>query len=209
VSINWAEDQLKVAGNYKNHTNILKSGGIMRNLLIIMLTVVICLFGNLSAQGLYIGAGIGNTFYGADFSEIEEQAKDISENSTGYKFFAGFNTPSIFGIEGGYRNFGTVDTNIGDFKFESQTTGWDVYGMAHFEVLMILDLFAKAGVLFWKTESGLVEDVLESDTGTAFAWGLGAGVTLGPIGVRLEWENFHVDDPKTLSAVMLGATFGF
>jgi hypothetical protein len=134
---------------------------------------------------------------------------DISENSTGYKFFAGFNSPSIFGVEGGYRNFGTVDTNIDGLQFESQTTGWDVYGMAHFEVIKILDLFAKAGVLFWSSESKLVEDIIGDETGTAFSWGLGAGVSLGPIGVRLEWENFHVKDPVTLSAVMLSATMGF
>ena len=182
----------------------------MRNVIVIIMAILICSFGSLSAQGLYVDAGIGNSFYGGDFSEIEEQAGDISENSTGYKFFAGFNTPSIFGIEGGYRNFGTVDTNIGDYTFESQTTGWDVYGMAHFEVLMILDLFAKAGVLFWSTESKIVQAALDDKaTGTAFSWGLGAGVTLGPIGVRLEWENFQVDDPETLSAVMLSATMGF
>jgi opacity protein-like surface antigen len=178
----------------------------MRNLMIIVLAFVICTFGSLSAQGLYIGAGIGNSFFG---TEIEAQVKDISENSTGYKFFAGFNTPTIFGIEGGYRNFGTVSTEIEGFSFESQTTGWDVYGMAHFEVLMILDLFAKAGVLFWSSESKLVETVIGDESGTAFSWGLGAGVSLGPIGVRLEWENFQIEDPATLSAVTLSATFGF
>ena len=181
----------------------------MRNFVIISMAVLVCSFGSLSAQGLYLGAGIGNSFYGGEYTDIEDQVNDISENSTGYKFFAGFNTPSIFGVEGGYRNFGTVDTNIGDFKFESQTTGWDVYGMAHFEVLMILDLFAKAGVLFWKTESKWVEEVIGDESGTAFSWGLGAGVSLGPIGVRLEWENFQVKDPESLSAVMLSATFGF
>ena len=109
----------------------------MRNLMIVVIALVIFSFGTLFAQGFYIGAGIGNSFNG---TEIEAQVEDISENSTGYKFFAGFNTPTIFGIEGGYRNFGTVDTEIEGFSFESQTTGWDVYGMAHFEVLMILDL---------------------------------------------------------------------
>lgn len=181
----------------------------MRNLVIVIMALVVCSFGPLSAQGLYIGAGIGNSFFGGEYTDIEDQVNDISENSTGYKFFAGFNTPTILGIEGGYRNFGTVDTNIEGFSFESQTTGWDVYAMGHFEVLMIVDLFAKAGVLFWKTESSLVQQALEDQSGTAFSWGLGAGVSLGPIGVRLEWENFQVDDPETLSAVMLSATFGF
>jgi opacity protein-like surface antigen len=171
---------------------------------------MICIAGlsSVSAQGLYVGAGIGNTFFGAE-TEIGEQVKDISENSTGYKFFAGFKTPTIFGIEGGYRNFGTVDTNIGDLQFESQTKGWDVYGMAHFEVLKILDLFAKAGVLFWNSESKLVGQLLGENSGTDFSWGLGAGVSLGPIGVRLEYENFQIENLEALSAVMLSATFGF
>lgn len=180
----------------------------MRNLMIVVIALVIFSFGTLSAQGFYIGAGIGNSFYGTEFSDLDEQIKELDENATGYKFFAGFSSPTIFGIEGGYRSFGTVETNIDGFTFESKTTGWDVYGMGHFEVLMILDLFAKAGVLFWDTESKLVESVL-GENGTAFAWGLGAGVSIGPIGVRLEWENFHIDDPATLSALTLGATFGF
>jgi opacity protein-like surface antigen len=180
----------------------------MRYLLVIFTLICIVSISSLSAQGLYLGAGIGNSFFGAQ-AEIEEQIKDISENSTGYKFFAGFNTPTIFGIEGGYRNFGTVDTNIGDLQFESQTTGWDVYGMAHFEVLKILDLFAKAGVLFWSSESKLVGTIIGDESGTAFSWGLGAGVSLGPIGVRLEYENFQVENLEALSAVMLSATFGF
>ena len=177
----------------------------MRNFMIVVLALLICSFGTLSAQGLYLGAGIGNSFYGSD---IEGQVEDISENSTGYKFFAGFSTPTIFAIEGGYRNFGTIEATDLEVTIESKTTGWDVYGMAHFEVLMILDLFAKAGVLFWDTESKILEDAF-GDSGTAFAWGLGAGVSLGPIGLRLEWENFQIKDPATLSAVTLSATFGF
>ena len=180
----------------------------MRNVLVIFIVILLGSIGSLSAQGFYIGAGIGNSFYGSE-AAIGQQVQDISENSTGYKFFGGFNTPSIFGIEGGYRNFGTVDTDIEGLSFESQTTGWDVYGMAHFEVLMILDLFAKAGVLFWSSESKLVGDIVGDDSGTAFSWGLGAGVSLGPIGVRLEYENFQIKDPVSLSAVMLSATFGF
>ena len=39
----------------------------MRNLMIVGLALVICCIGSLSAQGLYIGAGIGNTFFGSVF----------------------------------------------------------------------------------------------------------------------------------------------
>ena len=178
----------------------------MRTLLFGVLAVLIFSFAPVYAQGFYIGAGIGNTFVATEFQDLENQTKELSENSTGYKFFAGFNTPTIFGVEGGYRNLGTV--TISEFEFESETKGWDVYGMGRFQILNIVDLFAKAGVFFWKTESNLVETVV-GKTGTDFAWGLGAGVHLGPIGVRLEYENFKVEDPLTLSMLTLSATFGF
>jgi hypothetical protein len=80
--------------------------------------------------------------------------------------------------------------------------------MGRLQIFNLIDLFAKAGAFFWKTENTLLEQTL-GETGTAFAWGLGAGVHLGPIGVRIEWENFQVADPETLSMLSLGATFGF
>ncbi len=178
----------------------------MRNFMIVVLALVICSFGSLSAQGFYIGAGIGNTFYG--LTDLTEEVKELDENATGYKFFGGFTTPTIFSIEGGYRNFGTIEATELNLTIESQTTGWDVYGMAHFEVLAILDLFAKAGMMFWKTESTILEETF-GKSGSGFAWGLGAGVGLGPIGVRLEWENFNIEDPVTISMLTLSATFGF
>jgi len=178
----------------------------MRNLMIVLSALIVFSFNTLSAQGLYIGAGIGNTFYGE--LKIEDQVKELNENSTGYKIFAGFSTPTIFSIEGGYRNFGTITATDLDVSIESKTTGWDVYGMAHFEVLLILDLFAKAGMLFWKTENTTLEKSFGKD-GSDFAWGLGAGVGLGPIGVRLEWENFTIKDPVTISMLTLSATWGF
>jgi hypothetical protein len=180
----------------------------MRTLMIIFLSFFVLSLGNLFAQGIYIGASIGNTYYGAEFEDIGDEVKNISENSTGYKFYGGFSSESFFQIEGGYRNLGTVKTNIDSYTFESETKGWDVYGMGRFQIFSLIDLFAKAGAFFWKSEAVLVQQTL-GDSGTAFAWGLGAGVHFGPIGVRLEWENFQVTDPESLSMLSLGATFGF
>jgi OOP family OmpA-OmpF porin len=180
----------------------------MRFTTVLLAIILVFSLGTVHAQGIYIGASIGNTFFGSEFN-LENEVKDINENSTGYKFFGGFSSDSFFQLEGGYRNLGTVKTDIEGFSIESKTSGWDVYGMGRLQVLNLIDLFAKAGAFFWKTESGIVQQALGEDSGTAFAWGLGAGVHLGPIGVRLEWENFQVDDPATLSMLSLGATFGF
>jgi len=180
----------------------------MKVLLTILSVLLVFSLGSSFAQGIYIGASIGNSFYGDKF-DLGNEVKEINENSTGYKFFGGFSSKSFFQIEGGFRNLGTVKTDIEGYSVESKTSGWDVYGMGRLQVLNLIDLFAKAGAFFWKTESGIVSQVLGEDSGTAFAWGLGAGVHLGPIGVRLEWENFQIQDPATLSMLSLGATFGF
>jgi len=181
----------------------------MRLVVTTLAMLLVLSLGTVFAQGIYIGASIGNTFFGSEF-DLEDEVKDISENSTGYKFFGGFSSDSFFQLEGGYRNLGTVKVEVPGFSttFESETTGWDVYGMGRFQIFNLIDLFAKAGAFFWKTESAFVGQTV-GESGTAFAWGLGAGVHLGPIGVRLEWENFQVADPETLSMLSLGATFGF
>jgi hypothetical protein len=179
----------------------------MRKLIIAVMTLVFFSFGTLPAQDFYLGGGIGNTFYATEL-DLGAQAKKLDENATGYKFFAGISLPSVLAIEGGYRHFGTIEATELNVSIESQTTGWDVYGMAHFEVLLILDVFAKAGMVFWKTENKLIAGTFD-DTGSGFAWGVGAGVGLGPIGVRLEFENFKIQDPVTISMLTLSATYGF
>lgn len=150
----------------------------------------------------YGGAAIGNSWYNHD-PEIQD-IEEISENSTGWKIFGGFAGKSLFALEGGYRDFGTVEVDgLNGAKFESGTTGWDVAGMLRLKVA-ILDIFGKAGAFFWSTEGEAMDE-----SGTAFLWGLGAGVRLGPVGVRLEWESVEVDNPNNLSMLSLGATLGF
>ncbi len=178
----------------------------MRTVIYIILIFVMSSMGIVQAQGWYLGAGIGNSFIATEIEDVENQAKNLNENATGYKFFAGLTTPTILGIEGGYRNLGTL--TVSDYEFETKTTGWDVYGIGRFKILAIVDLFAKAGMFFWKSESVLVGNIF-GESGSDFAWGIGAGVHLGPLGVRLEWENFQVKDPVSISMLSLSATYGF
>ena len=178
----------------------------MRTVIYIILIFVMSSIGIVQAQGWYLGAGIGNSFFATEVEAVENEVKKLDEHATGYKFFAGLTTPTILGIEGGYRSLGKV--TVSNYEFESKITGWDVYGMGRFEILAIVDLFAKAGMFFWKSESVLVGNVF-GESGSDFAWGIGAGVHLGPLGVRLEWENFQVQDPVTISMLSLSATYGF
>ena len=150
----------------------------------------------------YGGAAIGNSWYNhvPETSDVQE----ISENSTGWKIFGGFSSESIFGLEGGYRDLGKIETDVTNVgTFDSKTTGWDVEAVAHLK-LSIIDIFGKAGAFFWDTSGNYIDE-----SGTSFLWGLGAGVTLGPIGLRLEWESMEVSNPDNLTMLSLGATLGF
>jgi len=160
-----------------------------------------------SAQGLYLGAGIGNTFFSSEIQDAIDQAQEISENSTAWKIFAGYHLTDFLNIEGGYRSFGSISSDIGSEVFESKTTGWDVEAMGRFQIAVI-DIFAKAGVVFWSHDFSYLGESSD-ETGSDFLWGLGVGAHFGPIGARVEWESVVVSGPDNLSMVSLSATFGF
>lgn len=160
-----------------------------------------------AAGTMHVGAGIGNTFFSSDYKDALDQVKEIDENSTAWKIFGGFSSDSFFGLEGGYRDFGKVETTVDGGSFSSKTTGWDIEALGRLQIA-IVDIFGKAGMMFWSTDTTLLGAPAE-DSGTGFFWGLGAGVHLGAIGVRLEWESLEGGDMDSLSMVSLGATLGF
>ena len=172
-------------------------------------TILIFVFITTSAlaQGFYLGAGIGNTFYSSEVQDAVNQAQEISENSTAWKIFAGYHLGDFIGIEGGYRSFGTISSDISNTTYESKTAGWDVEALGLYQI-SIIDLFGKAGAMFSSTDESVSGESTD-DTSTNFLWGLGVGAHFGPVGARLEWESIVVDGPTNLSMVSLSGTFGF
>ena len=104
------------------------------------------------AQGIYLGAGIGNTFFSSDIEDALDEVKEISENSTAWKIFAGYHLTDFLNIEGGYRSFGKISTTISSSVFESKTTGLDIEAVGRLKIV-IIDLFAKAGAMFWSNKT--------------------------------------------------------
>jgi predicted membrane protein len=167
----------------------------------------------MSAFGtMYVGASLGNAWQSAstDADEIFKEIGNIDENSTGWKIFGGFRSESFFGLEGGYRDLGEIESKNSGNTFKTSTDGWDVEAIGLVR-LSVIRIFGKAGAFFWNTDRTYITTTTEEDkkSGTSFMWGLGAGVTLGPIGVRLEWESMEVDSMDNLSMLSLGASLGF
>lgn len=158
------------------------------------------------AQGPYAGGGVGRTLFGTEVKGLIGQVRTIDEGATSWKVFGGA-ASRFAGIEGGYRDFGTVKTDFAGVNFESGTTAWDAAGFVRLRV-PILDVFAKAGAMWWSRNSRL-GSVTEDSKGTDFFWGVGAGLHFGPLGVRVEWEQLEIGSPDTLSMVSVSGTIGF
>jgi hypothetical protein len=177
-----------------------------------LIILLLPLFSFAGSSGLYLGAGVGPSYVNTSISDINtDKELELKDSNYGYKFFGGVRGSGFLGVETGYRDFGKVQTDVENVTLSSKTTGWDVYVLGRVEIL-IIDLFAKAGGLFWKTDSeayNAADNKSLNYNGTAFAWGFGAGIHFGKLGVRLEWENFQVEHPENLSALTLGLTYGF
>jgi len=182
-------------------------GGYMNKIILTFVLFIMLLTADVFAQGIYLGAGIGNTFFSSEVSDAVNQAKEISENSTAWKIFAGYHLTNFLNIEGGYRSFGSTKSDVLNGVYESKTDGWDIEALGKFQIL-IVDIFGKAGVMFQSTDVTFLGQS-SGETSSDFLWGLGAGVHLGPAGVRLEWERIEVSGPDNLSMVSLSATIGF
>ena len=183
-------------------------GGEMRQTIFTTVCAIVILFASTSfSEGFYVGAGIGNTFFSSEVQDALDQSREISENSTAWKIFGGYHLTSFLNVEGGYRSFGNVSSEISSDLFEIKTTGWDIEAQGHLKII-IIDLFAEAGIMFWSSDVTFIGQNL-NESGNDFFWGIGVGAHLGPIGARLEWESVEIGGPDNLSMVSLCATLGF
>jgi hypothetical protein len=180
----------------------------MRHKIFITACAVFILFTmDVFSEGFYVGAGIGNTFFSSEVQDAIDQSREISENSTAWKIFGGYHLTSFLNVEGGYRSFGNISSEISSDLFEIKTTGWDIEAQGQLKII-IVDLFAEAGIMFWSSDVTFLGQSLD-ESGNDFIWGIGVGAHLGPIGARLEWESVEIGGPDNLSMVSLSATLGF
>ncbi len=152
--------------------------------------------------GFYLGAGVGSASFKDDL-EIDS----IDDSDVGFKLFAGYQMAPYLAVEGGYRDFGKAETGQGSSRVEIATKGWDIYGLA-MAPFGLVDLFAKAGVVFWDTDS-TAAGITIGDDGSDFAWGVGGHLNFGRFGLRLEYESFELDRPNELWMVSLSGVFRF
>ncbi|UCF65761.1 MAG: hypothetical protein JSW33_07995, partial [bacterium] len=141
----------------------------MRHAILIMACVILILIAtNVFSEGFYVGAGIGNTFFSSEVQDALDQAREISDNSTAWKIFGGFHLTNFLNLEGGYRSFGNISSEISSDLFEIKTTGWDIEAQGQLKIIVV-DLFAEAGIMFWSSDVTFLGRSLDV-SGNDFFW---------------------------------------
>lgn len=158
----------------------------------------LALSGNAAAtdNGFYLGLGLGQSSINADFDGAEG-GFSFDADDLGYKAFAGWNFAILelvtLGVEVGYVDFGKPDDNGVDVD----ANGFDAFGLAGVQ-LGPIQVFGKVGVIAWDADGSDGPDSV-SDDGTDLAYGIGAGLQFGSLGVRAEYELFDIDGSEDVS----------
>ena len=167
---------------------------------ILYMIILFGIFSSVYAQeNLYFGGSIGSSFLnhtlGSAIDDAHIDNAEIDENNFAWKAYLGYKFGNNFGIEGGYRNTGKAEDKADDHTISSRTKGWDVAALGKIDV-SILFAFAKAGAFFYNTENSYGE-LIYGENETAFLWGVGVGVNLGGLAIRLEWEDLGTSNPES------------
>ena len=151
----------------------------------------------LAIAGLSATSATAGLNFGASFTDTTTDGgsfSDFDADDSSYKLFAGWRFSGLkwLGIEGQYSDFGEFDDTVTGTPVATESTGLSVYAVGSIKVWR-LDLFAKAGVVWWDNEvnagGGSDED------GTDPAYGLGAAFRITErIWIRGEYEILEVDD---------------
>lgn len=166
---------------------------------------------------VYVGAGVSK----ARLSDITSGGVEFSDiHNTSWKVLAGFRPISPVAVEADYLDLGshsgTFISNNGSGQADAKA--FAVYGVGFLpNPVPFLDLFGKAGLSRWQLNANGCPSLLLScnapvslsTRGTEFAWGAGAGVHLGNIGARLEYESFNIPNTSGARIISLSAVIGF
>lgn len=177
----------------------------MKKLKTIITVFALTLSSTLFSQ-VYIGGSVSNSFQNLKLSGISGDNFKIDDSSVGYKIFGGIGK-GFLGLEGGYRDLGEVKQTNSDVKGTSKSTGWDVAARGKLKLGPVF-AFAKAGAFFQQNKYEISTETFK-DNSTSFMWGLGCGLKLGPIGIRLEYESLDLSKNNNIGSLSLGATVSF
>jgi len=178
----------------------------VRRLLLTILVLGVCTA--TAHAGVFVGASVGDAKLSVDDSGFSFDESDFA-----YKIYGGFTFIKFFAVEASYVDLGSPkDTVSPGVDATIDITAWDVYGVGILPLGKHIEIFGKAGFVFWdsktKFSGALTGSGSESDSDTAY--GAGINFKLGDhIGIRAEYEVFDVSDVDTLDMASVGVNIRF
>jgi OOP family OmpA-OmpF porin len=160
-------------------------------------------------NGFYLGGAVtqakidnvGDDFDTGDLDEFEI-------DDTAFKLIAGFRPLDFLAVELNYMDLGSASEDFDGVEFEADAEAYGAYALLFLPV-SIVDLYAKAGLVHWKTEANFGDVFDFDDDGTEFGYGAGAQVRFGSLAARLEYEQFDVENTDGVELLSLGLTWTF
>jgi OOP family OmpA-OmpF porin len=175
--------------------------------------------GNAAAQdnesGFYAGAGVGS--FNLDIDDPDDVGTTFdrySSDDTAWKAFAGWRMNPYLSFEAAYVNLGSPDDIIApDTKLTVETDGLAPYVVGTLPIGDWFEVFAKAGYYWYDTDARInspLGNVSDSQSDEAFTWTAGLGVNIFEhVNVRLEYEQFDIENTDTSNALWLTGAMRF
>jgi opacity protein-like surface antigen len=161
-------------------------------------------------DGFYIGAGLGQFNVEIDdTSDLTGTVESFDSDDDTLKIFGGWRLNPNFAIELDYLDFGSAEDTIGGVNVSA-----DINGFAPFAILTLpagpIELFAKAGYLFYDVEFEIDDFDAGDDSDEDFVYGAGLGLTLfDHLHARLEYEIIDLSDVDESNALWLSGAWRF
>lgn len=160
-------------------------------------------FAQASDNGIYLGVSAGSVKASVTKDTAKNLANDFDGKDAAYKVMLGVRPLNWLGAEVSYMDLGKVDSG----PLASDSTGISGYAVGFASVGPIADLFAKGGLVNWKSKITSGSAKLFNRDGTDVAYGGGIVAHVMSLSVRAEYEHFEIDDGAKLLSVGLTWTF--
>ncbi len=174
----------------------------LRNLIIVFSVFTLTSVAHEATAQFYIGGSLGNSFIKTTVADNSAGSFTLENNDFGWKVFGGFGS-RFLGAEGGYRELGKVQMDAGGQNIESKIGGWDVAAKGNINIGPVF-IFAKAGAFFARAKNSIGTLSFTSNS-TNFLWGVGGGLKLGMLGLRVEYESLDMSEDSNLAMLTFGA----
>jgi len=163
-------------------------------------------------KGLYAGAGVGQFNVEVDdISDVANVVGNLDGDDTSFKVFGGWRFSNYFAVELAYIDFGGPDDEVSGVNLEAEIDGFAPYVIGTLP-LGPIEVFAKAGYLFYDLNVKVNGDRIGSRSGSDedFVYGAGLGITLFErLNARLEYEIVDVSELDTSDAIWLTGAWRF